>query len=274
MEWKNIYRGVLMGISDIVPGVSGGTIAVLLGIYDRLIEAITKLFTKDWKQQLQFLIPLVIGAGLAIFSFSHIMGWLLEYHGRVTFYLFMGLILGSLPYLFKEAKIQENIENKKYIALLVIGIILINLLPLDPTGGSIIEERNFSIYLILFFSGFIASAAMILPGISGSFVLLVIGMYHTIIQALTEVEFSVILVVSAGIATGILTMSKVIHYFLSKFYYQSFTFIIGLVIGSVILIGRKAGYAATTSEFVLSFVTLFIGGFIGLSLASVKVIDE
>lgn len=273
MEWKNIYRGVFMGISDIVPGVSGGTIAVLLGIYDRLIAAITGLFSKDWKKHLGFLIPLVIGAGAAIFSFSHLMEWLLAYHARATFYLFIGLILGSLPYMFKEAKLQQNIENKKYIVLLVIGMILINLLPLDPTGGSIIAERSMMMYVILFFSGFLASAAMILPGISGSFVLLVIGMYHTIIHALTEVEITVILIVSAGIAIGILTMSNIINYFLNKFRYETFTFIIGLVVGSVILIGRKAGYAATGGEFVLGLAALFVGGFIGLSLAAVKVAE-
>lgn len=273
MEWNNIYRGVIMGISDIVPGVSGGTIAVLLGIYDRLIAAITNLFSKKWKESLQFLIPLVIGAGLAIFSFSHLMGWLLTYHGRTTFYLFMGLILGSLPYLFRESKLQENVENKRYVILLVLGIILINLLPLDPTGGSIISERSLGTYILLFFSGFLASAAMILPGISGSFVLLVIGMYHTVIHALTTVEISVILIVSAGIAIGILTMSKIIHYFLKTFYLESFTFIVGLVVGSVILIGRKAGYATTPGEFVFSILALFVGGIIGLLLSAVTVTE-
>ena len=80
MEWKNIYRGMMMGISDVVPGVSGGTIAVILGIYDRLIAAINGIFSKEWKKHLQFLVPLVIGVGLAIFSFSHLMKWLLKYH--------------------------------------------------------------------------------------------------------------------------------------------------------------------------------------------------
>lgn len=274
MEWKNIYRGFFMGTSDIVPGVSGGTIAVLLGIYDRLIEAITGLFSKEWKKHLQFLIPLVIGAGIAIFSLSHLMNWLLDHHGRATLYFFMGIILGSLPYLFREAKIQENIEDKKYVILLVAGMILINLLPADPTGGSIIEERTIGMYALLFLSGFVASAAMILPGISGSFVLLVIGMYHTIIHALSQVEMSVILVVSAGIAIGILTMSKLINYFFNKYYYETFTLIVGLVAGSIVLIGRKAGYAVSAGEFVLSIVLLFVGGFIGLSIAATNVAKD
>src|SRR5699024_12257851 len=81
MKWRNVYRGFFIGTSDIVPGVSGGTIAVLLGIYDQLIAAITGLFSKEWKKHIGFLLPLVIGAGLAIFSFSHLMEWLLTYHG-------------------------------------------------------------------------------------------------------------------------------------------------------------------------------------------------
>ncbi|HZW68058.1 MAG TPA: DUF368 domain-containing protein [Pseudogracilibacillus sp.] len=274
MEWKNIYRGVFMGISDIVPGVSGGTIAVLLGIYDRLIESITGLFSAEWKRHLQFLLPLGIGAALAIFSFSHLMDWLLANYSRPTFYLFIGLILGSLPYLFKESDLRDKMENKKYAALLVIGIVLINLLPVDPNGGAVIDERSFGMYLLLFLSGFLASAAMILPGISGSFVLLVLGIYHTIIHALTELEIPVIIVVGAGIAIGILTMSKVINYFFKKFRLETFSLIIGLVIGSVILIARKAGYASTPSEFALSLFVFFIGIFIALSLGAAKVAND
>jgi len=270
MKWRNVYRGFFIGTSDIVPGVSGGTIAVLLGIYDQLIAAITGLFSKEWKKHIGFLLPLVIGAGLAIFSFSHLMEWLLTYHGRATFYFFIGLILGSLPFLFKESGLQQNIGNKKYVIILIVGIVLINLLPLDPTGGSIIDERSFSMYVILFFSGFLASAAMILPGISGSFVLLVIGMYHTIIQALTEIEIPVIIVVSAGIAIGILTMSKIIHYFFNKFRLETYALIIGLVIGSVILIARKAGYAAGVGEFILSLIVFFIGLMVAMVLGTVK----
>ncbi len=273
MEWKNVYRGFFMGISDIVPGVSGGTIAVLLGIYDRLIEAINGLFSKDWKKHLQFLLPLIIGAGVAIFSLSHVMDWLLTNYNRPTFYFFMGLILGSLPYLFREANFEKHIENKKNIVFLLLGIILLNLLPLDPTGGAAITERSFGMYVLLFLSGILASAAMILPGISGSFVLLVIGMYHTIIYALTIVEIPVILVVAAGIAIGILTMSKIIHYFLTNYWVETYTFIIGLVIGSVILIGRKAGYANSLGEFILSLFILFLGLFIALFLAAAKVTD-
>src|SRR5690625_4230808 len=100
MEWKNIYRGMVMGISDVVPGVSGGTIAVILGFYDRLIAAINGLFTRQWKKQLNFLIPLVIGVAIAIFSFSRVMNWLLAHYEQTTYYFFLLLFFGILSFLF------------------------------------------------------------------------------------------------------------------------------------------------------------------------------
>src|SRR5690625_4228471 len=104
MKWKNIYRGFAMGISDVVPGVSGGTIAVILKFYDELIMAINGFFSRKWKEHLRFLVPLAIGMGLAIFSFSRVMDWLLTFYERPTYYFFLGLIVGILPNLFKESK--------------------------------------------------------------------------------------------------------------------------------------------------------------------------
>src|SRR5690625_2048768 len=86
MEWKNIYRGMIMGASDIVPGVSGGTIAVLLGIYDQFIGAINGIFSRDWKRHLSFLVPLAIGVAAAILTLSRIMNWLLKYYPSPTYY--------------------------------------------------------------------------------------------------------------------------------------------------------------------------------------------
>lgn len=256
MEWKNIYRGLAMGISDVVPGVSGGTIAVLLGFYDRLIAAINGLFSREWKTHVRFLIPLGIGIGIAIFSFSHIMKWLLANHPGPTYYFFIGLIIGILPYLFRESDARHTFKWQHY-ALLVIGIILICLLPLNPEEGAVIQDKTFSTYVLLFFSGIIASAAMILPGISGSFVLLVIGVYNTVIHAISTLEFSVIFVVGTGIFIGIITMSKIIHYFLNHYRTATFALIIGLVIGSIYVI--FPGWSENTPQLIVS-VAVFATG--------------
>src|SRR5690625_468373 len=103
MEWKKLYRGVIMGVVEVVPGVSSGTFAVLLGIYDRLIASINGLTTRNWKKSIGFLVPLVIGKGIGLFSFSHLMRWLLDNHMQPTYYYFIGLILGILPFLFRES---------------------------------------------------------------------------------------------------------------------------------------------------------------------------
>ena len=256
MKWKNIYRGILMGMSDIVPGVSGGTIAVLLGIYDQLIESINGIFSKEWKKHLAFLIPLGMGAGLALFSLSHLMNWLLEVHPVPTFFAFIGLIIGVLPFLFQESGAKSNFKLIHYV-LLAIGIITLILLPETANEGEVISDRSLGIYTQLFFAGFIASTAMILPGISGSLILMIIGFYATVINGLKEFDILLILVVALGILAGLLTMSKIINYFLTHYRTATFALIIGLVIGSIFVIFPGAPVGGIM--WLVSILT-FIGG--------------
>ncbi|HLR43049.1 MAG TPA: DUF368 domain-containing protein [Pseudogracilibacillus sp.] len=256
MNWKNIYRGMAMGISDVVPGVSGGTIAVILGFYDQLIAAINGVFSRDWKKHITFLIPIAIGMGSAIIIFSRVMKWLLAYYSQPTYFFFIGLIIGILPYLFRESDAKNSFRWHHYV-LLLLGVVLILLLPIDPSEGAVIENKTFNTYVLLFFSGMIASAAMILPGISGSLVLLVIGVYATVIHAVTIFEIDVILIVGTGIAIGMITMSKIIHYFLQHYRIATFALIIGLVIGSVFVI--FPGWAATGGMMLACILVFFIG---------------
>src|SRR5699024_1181084 len=110
MNCKNIYRGHSIGMSDIDLGVSGAPSAVLVGIYDRLIVSINGLFSKEWKRHLGFFIPLGIGAVLALFSLSHLMEWLIDTYPVPTFYTFIGLIIGVLPFLFHESGAKNNFK--------------------------------------------------------------------------------------------------------------------------------------------------------------------
>lgn len=257
MEWKNIYRGFIMGASDVVPGVSGGTIAVLLGIYDRLIAAINGIFSKDWKRHVSFLIPLGLGIVLAVFSLAKLMKWLLKYHEGPTLFLFLGLILGVIPFLFREADVKNTFKVNHIIILIVAAILIGLMVLLDNSEGAVIVERTFSVYLLLFFSGFIGSAAMVLPGVSGSLMLLVIGVYSTVISAIDSLEFEVILVTGVGILLGIIFMSKVINYFLTHFRAGTFAAIIGMVIGSIVVI--FPGWPTSIPLLLVSVLTFAIG---------------
>lgn len=236
MEWKNLYRGLLIGGTDLIPGISGGTIAVLLGIYDQLIGAINGLFTKNWKRHLLFLVPLGIGMVTAIFLLASVIEWLFANYPVPLKFFFLGLILGVLPFLFRKAEAKRNFKGKHYL-LLGLGIIVVASLNIfNPQEGEVITNVTISTYVFLFFSGFIASSAMIAPGISGSFMLLLLGVYSTIISAISNLQLDIILVTGFGILLGFLTMSRIVEYFLIRFYTATYAVIIGLVFGSVFVI--------------------------------------
>ena len=145
MEWKNIYRGLLMGASDVVPGVSGGTIAVVLGIYERLIEAINGIFSKDWNRHLRFLLPLGIGIGIAILLLARLMEYLFEHYPGPTLFAFLGLIIGVLPYLFHKAD-ARNTFKASHIVLLLIGAAIVASMAFFNAGETEPIEKDGKFY--------------------------------------------------------------------------------------------------------------------------------
>src|SRR5699024_5990088 len=194
MEWKNIYRGFFMGTSDLVPVVNGVSIAVLLWLYDRLISSFSGLFSKDCKKHLGFLIPLGIGMATAVLILSNLITYLYKHYPQQTEFLFLGLIIGILPYLFKEANVKETFKIP-HVILFIIGAILISLMIFRPEVSPQIMDRSSGTYILLFISGMAGSAAMILPGISGSLMLYIIGVYWTVIGAIKDLELDILAVV-------------------------------------------------------------------------------
>ncbi|MDE5415027.1 DUF368 domain-containing protein [Alkalihalobacterium chitinilyticum] len=258
-EWKNIFRGMMIGISDLVPGVSGGTIAVILGIYDRLIAAISGFFSKKWKDYLGFLIPLAIGAILAVFLLSRLIKWLLEFYPQPTYFFFLGLIGGIIPYLFSKIDYKNTFKPAHYLVLVVSSIAIgSTTFFVERESHTIIETVTASSGLVFFFSGWIASMAMLLPGISGSFVLLLLGVYHSVIHAVAELNLLIILIVGAGVGVGLIVSSKIIRFLLKTLPVFTYAFIIGMVIGSIVVI--FPGIENNIMLLIVSVVT-FIAGF-------------
>lgn len=236
LEWKNIYRGLLMGISDLIPGVSGGTIAFILGIYDRFLLAISGIFSRDWRRHLGFLLPLALGMGFAILAFSRVIDYLLENHYEPTQFFFLGLIIGVFPFIAKQADVKSNFDVKHIGVLILVGGLLASMAFIQTNEEAVISSFTAGTYVRLFFSGWLASMAMLLPGISGSFVLLLIGAYSTIISALSDLNLPVIMAVGAGAALGFILSSKAIAYLLLQFPHMTFAIIMGLIAGSVFVV--------------------------------------
>ncbi|SFM37217.1 DUF368 domain-containing protein [Salibacterium qingdaonense] len=267
-EWKNIFRGLAMGISDIIPGVSGGTIALVLGIYHRLIAAINNLFSRHWKEQLGFFIPLGIGIVAAIFSLSSVLDWLLGNYPQPTFFLFMGLILGTIPLLLREADYKRAFNGSHYVIAAIAAVLVILSGLFRGEEGEAMQTLAASDYLLFFFSGWIASTAMILPGISGSFILLLLGVYSTVIHAVSSLQFSVLLAVGAGIVVGLAIMSKLLHYLLRRHTAGTYAVMTGLLIGSLFVI--FPGLGAGVVQFFVSLFTFAAGLVIAAILGKVE----
>lgn len=232
-------RGLIMGTADIIPGVSGGTIALITGIYEKLIFSINQVFElilniaqkrydkiMDNLKKIDFLfvLPLIFGIGLAFIAFSAIIEYLLDTYTAITFALFFGLILGSSIFVFKKiGKFNLNILLAS-AAGLVFAFLLV--------GFNISREVSHS-YGIIFLSGAIAISAMILPGISGAFILLMLNQYHYMLNVIHNFELSKIIIFMIGASVGLLLFSKLLNYLLTKKRGLTLGFLTGLMLGSL-----------------------------------------
>lgn len=269
MEWKNIYRGILMGISDLIPGVSGGTIAFILGIYDRLLAAISGFFSRDWKKQLGFLVPLGLGIVITLLLFSRVIEYLLEHHYEATQFFFMGLILGVIPYIMRQAEVKKNFTARHIVILILIGAALASMAFIQPNEDvAPITSLSVPVFFLLFFSGWLASMAMLLPGISGSFILLLLGVYTTAINALSTLNLPVVMAIGAGVIVGFIVSSKAIQYLLEHFTYVTYAAIIGLILGSLFVV--FPGFSEDTFTLGTSLATFAAGLVFTLLFSSPK----
>lgn len=257
MEWRNLYRGLLIGITDLIPGVSGGTVAFLLGIYDRLLAAISGFFSRNWKKQIGFLLPLGIGIVTALLLFGSFINYLLENHFESTQFFFLGLIIGIIPFLMKQADIRSNFKVHHFIWMFIFAVLLASLAFLKPETASVpITTLSLPTMIGLFFAGWAASMAMLMPGISGSFVLLILGVYSTAINALSTLNIPIISVIGAGVIVGFIVSSKGIRYILERYPVMTYAMIIGLITGSIFVIypGMPSGNSMLSSA-----ITFLIG---------------
>lgn len=257
MQWRNLYRGFFIGISDLIPGVSGGTIAFILGIYDELLASISGFFSRDWKKHIGFLLPLAVGMGLTLLLFSRVIEYLLKnYHAQTQFF-FLGLVIGVLPFIAKQANVKTNFKIGHFLLILVVAGALASLAFISPQDNTPITSLTASNAIGLFLAGWAGSMAMLLPGISGSFILLLLGVYSTAIGALSNLNLPIIAVIGAGVIVGFIISSKVISYLLTHFRYATFAVIIGLIIGSVFVM--YPGLPEDGTYLIMSLLTFFIG---------------
>ena len=229
---KHVFYGVAIGISNVIPGLSGGTTAVILNIYDRLIGSISNL-RKEPKKSLIFLLPLVLGAGLAILACSNLITYLLERHYMLINFFFIGIIFGSIPMIWKRAT-KDSFKPWHLIPCAVTFAIMIVTVvgPFAPETETVITSVTPWVFIQMFFCSALAAVCMIIPGISGSFVMLLFGVYTTVMTAISSFDAFLLLPIALGAGAGILFGAKIIDFFLRRYPQATYFSILGFVLGS------------------------------------------
>ncbi|HDK7824577.1 TPA: DUF368 domain-containing protein [Staphylococcus aureus] len=279
-KWINILKGFAMGTSDLVPGVSGGTIALLLGIYNQFIASISGIFSRRFWPSFTFLIPIIIGMLLAMGSLSNLFNYLLSQHHIPTMFFFGGLIIGIVPYLLKISNYKSSFTTKHYM-MVIAGIAILIVITLMNNGDKHAGETltlSTSLIIKYFIAGMCASSAMLLPGISGSFMLLVFGVYGTVMLAISEVVklnfagLPILLAVGFGVLAGFIISSKIIQYFLTHHKLMTFALIIGFVVGSLFAV--FPGLPTNIVMWFVSLVVFIIGFIVSLTLGRITAENE
>jgi putative membrane protein len=267
---RDILYGIIVGVANIIPGVSGGTMALVLGFYERLIGAINSIsgatvisciraltLNKEHRDAFReefvriegpFMIKLMAGALISIGALAKLMSWLLEQQHDPTYGFFFGLVLVSAYTPWSLIK-KKTIPVMLSIAIAAAGIIAVSELMSDDDiirkaearhqvtvqaeGAPALPAAGIGTYAYHFLSGAVAISAMILPGISGSFVLLLMGGYFDILKAISTLNLPVLGVFAAGCLAGIIAFTRLLNYLLRRFYDPTLGFLLGLVAGSL-----------------------------------------
>jgi putative membrane protein len=231
-------KGMAMGAADVVPGVSGGTIAFISGIYEELIDTLNNIkfsllkhlkqegIKSTWKKANgSFLIALLSGVFVSVISLAKGVEWLLEHQPILLWSFFFGLVLASIIYVGKQIKTTPS-DIKIFLAMTIGTVVAYLITTLNPAETS---DTN----LFLFFAGALAICAMILPGISGAFILVIIGAYSPVLEALSNRDIKTILIIGAGAVIGLLSFSKLLKWLFEKYHRLTLAVITGFMIGSL-----------------------------------------
>ncbi len=241
---KLFLIGILLGTGLILPGISGGVLAIIFGIYDKIIYTFNHIF-ENFKKNLEFLIPLGLGGIISVLTISRALEYMLNIYPVATLLLFIGLILGGVPELSKKAKFNKNKKNILYTLFGICIIIVLSVIGGKDAGIAIsFENMGYRGNIKLFLVGILASATLIFPGISGTSLLMVMGYYEPLLNTINNItrfnniiSNALILVpFGLGLVIGIVVLARVIEYCLKKHEMKTYSTIVGFVLASAITI--------------------------------------
>lgn len=250
----NCAKGILIGSGAIIPGISSGVLCIIFGIYEKLLDSIIHFFS-NVKKNIKFLLPIVIGVAIGVLIFSNFLNYFLINFPIQTKSIFIGLILGSVPSLIKESKKKTDFKPIFLLYTLfafLFGILLVileNYIPNTKPGSSF----NFS-YLMI--SGFIMSVGIIVPGVSSTIILMLMGVYNVYLSSISTLYFPVLIPMGLGLIVGCFIFMKITDFLLNNFYEKTFYSIIGFSLGSILVLMPDVSFDITG---IISILCIILG---------------
>lgn len=266
----NVLKGVVIGIANAIPGVSGGTMMVIMKVFDRILGAVS---IKNLKKNFVFLVTIVLGMGIGVVLSSLVLDYCFENFYVQTQFFFMGVVLGSLPMIYKEATKENKLRPLHIIPFAVgIGVIIGVTVISQSMDNSVIQSLTVGNFFYLAAISIVAAAAMIMPGLSGSLVLLILGGYQTVITAVAEMNIPILIPVAIGVVLGIVLCAKLITICLKKWQRGTYAVILGLIVGSFYAIWPRESIDSATGEITGASFELNSTGIIAIVIGIIGVI--
>ncbi|HPE15180.1 MAG TPA: DUF368 domain-containing protein [Bacilli bacterium] len=268
-----VLKGFFLGVANLIPGVSGGTVAVVLGIYECIVDAINNIF-KDFKNSVSKLLPIIIGVVLSIIAMSKVIVFALENYEMQTVMFFVGLIVGGIPLLLKKIKHTHKPQNMIWFLVTFVGVTVLSIMETSAVPVNF-DSVGLPSMIMLVLVGILSAATMVIPGISGSFVLMLVGYYEPILKVLSDItNFSnlghnliVIIPFLIGVIIGIILMVRLIKWLIKKYEIKVYHAIIGFIVASIFgLIISLAPFDLTWGKAIVSIITFVWGFFVTQAL--------
>ncbi len=258
-------KGIIVGIGGIAPGLSGSVMLIILGLYEKVVKSMSTLF-KSFKKNIKFLIPLVLGFAVGVLLFSKVVDFMLtnfEFHTR---YLFLGLVIGTVPLFYKEVK--KRGFNNKYYLLIVLGAVLgIFLFSLNRNWFPVVTNPNLLQSVLL---GVAVAGSSIIPGVDSAVILSALGLYELYVSSLAQLNISIIVPALLGLVIGAVLISSVMHILIKNFYTITFSVIFGLFLSIIPNVLNSSCAITSVHSLVVAVILVVIGFFVSFYFEDVK----
>lgn len=261
----NFLKGIVVGIGGIAPGLSGSVLLVIFGLYQKTVKAIGTIF-KDFKNNVAFLLPLLLGFGVGIILFSKIVDFLLVNYEMQTRFAFLGLVTGTVPLFYREMK-KEGFSNKYYIVIVLALLFGIFLFSANKNLFPRVENPNLFQSVIL---GVAVAGSSIVPGVDSAVILSSLGLYELYVSSIANLDFNVLIPAAIGLGVGAIVISAGINFLIKRFYTMTFSVIFGLFISIIPRVLNDSCALGLNGASVFSVIIAIIGFFVSLYLSDIK----